>query len=102
MPRFHLCCLPFQSEGNYAFVNTADSMVRRQMKKFPLLQACSRGGGGGGGKQHILKMTLPQKNSPRIKTPYPYLMNLVSNYLEKNILSNTAKINGIQSRMSLK
>ena len=30
-------------------------------------------------------MTLPQKNSPRIKTPYPYLMNLVSNYLEKNI-----------------
>ena len=28
----------------------------------------------------------------RIKTPYPYLMNLVSNYLEKNILSNTAKI----------
>ena len=36
-------------------------------------------------------MTLPQKNSPRIKTPYPYLMNLVSNYLEKNILSNTVK-----------
>ena len=30
-----------------------------------------------------------------IQTPYPYLMNLVSNYLEKNILSNTAKINGI-------
>ena len=29
-------------------------------------------------------------------------MNLVSNYLEKNILSNTAKISGIQSRMSLK
>ena len=29
-------------------------------------------------------------------------MNLVSNYLEKNILSNTAKDNGIQSRMSLK
>ena len=26
---------PFQSEGNYAFVNTADSMVRRQMKKIP-------------------------------------------------------------------
>ena len=47
-------------------------------------------------------MTLPQKNSPRIKTPYPYLMNLVSNYLEKNILTNTAKINGIQSRMLLK
>ena len=42
----------FQSEGNYAFVNTADSMGRRQMKKkFPLLQACLRGGGGGeGGK----------------------------------------------------
>ena len=43
-------------------------------------------------------MALPQKNSPRIKTPYPYL-NLVSNYLEKNILSNAAKINGIQSRI---
>ena len=55
-----------------------------------------------GEKWHILKMTLPQNNSPRIKTPYPYFMNLVSNYLEKNILSNTAKINGIQSRMSLK
>ena len=27
----------------------------------------------------------------RIKTPYPYLMNLVSNYLENNILSNTVK-----------
>ena len=26
-------------------------------------------------------------------------MNLVSNYLEKNIISNTVKINGIQSRM---
>ena len=38
----------------------------------------------------------------RIKTPYPYLMNLVSNYLEKNILFNTAKINGIQSITSLK
>ena len=24
-------------------------------------------------KPHILKMTLPQKNSTRIKTPYPYL-----------------------------
>ena len=47
-------------------------------------------------------MTLPEKNSSRNKTPYPYLMNLVSNYLEKNILSNTVKINGIQSRMSLK
>ena len=51
---------------------------------------------------HILKTTLPQKNSPRIKTPCPYLMNLVSIYLEKNILSNTAKINDIQSRLSLK
>ena len=37
-------------------------------------------------------------SSPRIKTPYPYLINLVSNYLEKNILSNTVKINGIQFR----
>ena len=37
-------------------------------------------------------MTLPQKNSPRIKTPYLYLMNLVSNYLEKNILSNTSNV----------
>ena len=49
-----------------------------------------------------MTMTLPQKNSPRIKTPYPYLMNLVSNYLEKNILSDTVKINSIQSRMSFK
>ena len=32
MPRFYSYCLPFQSEGNYAFVNTADSMGRRQMK----------------------------------------------------------------------
>ena len=55
-----------------------------------------------GEKWHILKMTLPQNNSHRIKTPYPYFMNLESNYLEKTILSNTAKINGIQSRMSLK
>ena len=37
-------------------------------------------------------MTLPQQNSPRIKTPYPYLLNLMSNYLENNILSNTVKI----------
>ena len=29
-------------------------------------------------------------------------MNLVSNYLEKNIISNTVEINGIQTRMSLK
>ena len=29
-------------------------------------------------------------------------MNLVLNYLDKNILSNTVKINGIQSKMSLK
>ena len=50
MPRFHSYGLPFQSEGNYAFVKTADSMGRRQMKKFPLLQACLRGGGGGGGE----------------------------------------------------
>ena len=28
-------------------------------------------------------------------------MNLVSNYLEKNILSDTAKTNDIKSRMSL-
>ena len=49
-----------------------------------------------GGKVAHLKMTLPQKYSPRNKTPYPYLMNLLSNYLDKNIISNTAKINGIQ------
>ena len=30
MPRFHSCCLPFQSEDNYAFVNTAGAMGRRQ------------------------------------------------------------------------
>ena len=90
--------VPFQSDpqGNYAFVNTADSMGRRQMENSRCFNSAY------GGKKHILKTTLPQKNSPRIKTPYPYLMNLVSIYLEKNILSNTAKINGIQSRMSLK
>ena len=31
-------------------------------------------------------------NTVNIKTPYPYLMNLVSNYLEKNILSNAVNI----------
>ena len=35
MPWFHSYCLPFQSEGNYAVVNTADSMGRCQMKKIP-------------------------------------------------------------------
>ena len=56
----------------------------------------------GGKVAHFEHDTIPQKKCPRIKTPYPYLMNLVSNYLENNILSNTANINGIQSRMSLK
>ena len=36
-----------------------------------------------------------------MKTPYPYLLDLVSNYLENNILSDTVKFNGIESRMSL-
>ena len=44
-----------------------------------------------------MTITLPQKNSPRIKTPYPDVMKLVSNYLEKNILSDTVKINSNQS-----
>ena len=39
--------------------------------KFQLLHACLRGK-----SSTCLKMTLPQNNSPRIKTPYPYLMNL--------------------------
>ena len=37
------------------------------------------------------KVALPQKNGPRVRTPYPNLMNLVS---EKNTLFNTTKING--------
>ena len=55
-----------------------------------------------GGKVAHFENDTASENSTRIKTPYPYLMNLVSNYLENNILSNTAKINGIQSRMLLK
>ena len=47
--------------------------------KFQLLQACSIAVE----KWHILNMTLPQNNSRWIKTPYPYFMNLVSNYLKK-------------------
>ena len=64
--------------------------------------ACRCGGGGGGGVVEHFENDTASENSPRIKTPYPYLTNLVSNYLENNILSNTAKNNGIQSRMSLK
>ena len=30
MPRFHSYCLPFQSEDNYAFINTAGAMGRCQ------------------------------------------------------------------------
>ena len=46
-----------------------------------------------GGKVAHFENDTVSENSPRIKTPYPYLMNLVSNYLEKNILSNTVKKN---------
>ena len=45
-----------------------------------------------GGKVAHFENDTASENSPRIKTPYPYLMNLVSIYLEKNILSNTAKM----------
>ena len=69
--------------------------ARHSLRNFVALNSnCFKPACGG---KSILKMTLPQKNSARIKTPYPYLMNLVSNYLEKNILSDTVKINGIQS-----
>ena len=44
MTRFHSHCLPFQSEGNYVFVNTADSMGRRQMKKIPAASSLLAGG----------------------------------------------------------
>ena len=55
--RFHSYCLPFQSEGIYAFVNTADSMGCRQMKKISLLQACLRGKSSTFWKRHCLRKT---------------------------------------------
>ena len=51
MPRFHSYCLPFQSEGNYAFVNIA---VR--WNKFQLLQACLRGKSSTFWKWHCLRI----------------------------------------------
>ena len=89
---------PFQSEGNYAFVNTTDLMGRRQMKIFRCLKPAYGGKGSTFWKRHCLRKIALEK---KIKRPYPKLINLVSIYLEKNI-SNTLKINGIQSRMSLK
>ena len=65
--------------------------------KFQLLQACLRG------KVAILKMTLPQKNGPRIKTPYPSLDELGVKLLGKEYsiqYSNTATV--YQSITSLK
>ena len=65
-------------------------------EKFPLLQACLRGGGGGGGvstfwKWHCLrKMALESKRL--IHTWWTWCQ----------ITLHTVKINGIQSRMSLK
>ena len=47
--------------------------------------------GGGGGEVAHFENDTASKNRPRITTPYPNLMNLVSNYLEINILSNTPK-----------
>ena len=90
-------CHVFQSEGNYAFVNTTDSMGRRQKENSRRFKSAYERK-----SSTFFKTTLPQKNGPRIKTPYRNLMNLVSIYSEKNILSNTAKINCIQSRMLLK
>ena len=95
-------CSHFEKEDN---MNESEAFITQLCGT-----ACLRGGGGKKGKKKKNKgekkkegkkkkkkksffifMTLPQNNSPRIKTPYPNLMNLVSNYLEKNILSNTVK-----------
>ena len=52
--------------------------------------------------KQILKTTLPCKSTPRIKTPYPKLMILVSFYLKKNFLPNEINSNDILSMIMLK
>ena len=41
-------------------------------------------------EEQILKMTLPQKNGHRIKTPLSKLTILVSSYWKKNCIRNNA------------
>ena len=79
----HSYCLPFKVRA-IMLLSTQLIQWDAVRWKFPAASSLLAGG-------KVALMTLPQKNSPTIKTPYPYLMNLVSNYLEKNILSNTVK-----------
>ena len=83
----------FKARGNYAFVDTTHSIGQHQIKKISrcFKPVCGRGGGGGGGSI-FLKMPLHQKYSPRIKTSRPKLIILLSNYLEKYIISNTTRL----------
>ena len=112
MSRFHSCRLPFVT-----FSNRGQSCICQHSwfhgmpseGKFPLLQVCLRGESSTFWKRHFFKKGPSPLltfwfcyNTHIMRTPYPNLMNLVSIYSEKNILSNTIKINGIQSRMSLK
>ena len=53
-------------------------------------------------KEQFLKMTLPQKNGSRIKTPSSKLLILVLFCWEKNVLLINALTNLIQSLISLK
>ena len=86
----------FQSEGNYAFVNIQWDTVR--WNKFQLLHACLRGK-----SSTFWKLHLPQKNSPRIKNSFIHTWWTCWQITWIRIfISNTAKINDIQSRMSLK
>ena len=57
----------------------------RWRQKIPLREACLREEK----VAHLKWQYCLRRNSLRIKMPYSYLMNLVSNYLKKNILSNT-------------
>ena len=68
MPRIHAYCLPFQSEGNYAFVNTADSEINSNCFK----PAC------GGKVAHFENDTATEPN-PRIKTPLSNRNKIVKN-----------------------
>ena len=60
---------------------------RHSLRNFVALNSnCLRGKSSTLWQWHCLR-----KIALESKTPYPYLMNLVSNYLEKNILSDTVK-----------
>ena len=87
MPQFHSCCLPFQSEGNYAFVNT---MGPRQLKNSRCFKPACRRESSTFWKWHCLRKIAKRLIHPSLT------------WCQKHILSNAVKINGIQSRMSLK